>query len=309
MIGLVQKQNGTQVTVSEGSDGKPGLAPTFNPADLDARGYALLKNGLYNEASAVFETFLTQYPGDRRAYAGLAWTAERQWRWKDSIRYWSHCLNAAAQEGSVQATARMGHCFIEIGQLDRAEQLFTSIFDQIEGMVGLANIATLVGPPHVSGQRWDDCIARFPGQIEGILGKAALLISREAYSEADALLLGALAEWPTSIVAAELSAQCATSAKRWTIAQERWGNLISKHPDVATVWSGYARYLAASGDREAETAYFAMFDARPAALAESLLEYHLARDDYGARLLPILAESLGRELPYSRTTRFRCIRL
>ena len=72
MIGLVQKQNGTQVTVSEGSDGKPGLAPTFNPADLDARGYALLKNGLYNEASAVFETFLTQYPGDRRAYAGLA---------------------------------------------------------------------------------------------------------------------------------------------------------------------------------------------------------------------------------------------
>ena len=154
---------------------------------LESRAYQLLDEGLYENAGVIFSMLAKQSPSERAGHAGLAWAAERQWRWKDAIHHWNDCI-ALGDHLRDDAVARKAACLVEIGKVQEASQLLSSVRHRPEAMEGLARLAALQQPQDMARQAWEDCITEFPGRIEGYLGKARFLISREAYDEADELL-------------------------------------------------------------------------------------------------------------------------
>ena len=251
------------------------------PADIEFEGYNLFAQKRYAEAFCLFESLAAAIPNDRRGHAGLAITAEQQWRWSKAIQHWDHCLAISKSVVDLQATARKAHCLTQIGSVEKAEALFGSIGDEFEGLEGLAQIATIQNAQPIAAKLWDKCILRFPDQISGFLGKARLLLSQEAYSEADALLSHIVLVWPESPEAAALWAQCALNAKKWDDAEARWETIMARRLVHRTIHIGYARYLAARGAPSVADAYIEILDDRPNARCEFLISYYLAGTDYG----------------------------
>jgi thioredoxin-like negative regulator of GroEL len=252
-----------------------------DPAELDAYGYRLLGEGLYDAAFESFEQLAAMLPDDRRGHLGLAWTAERQWKWQVAAAAWDRCL-AFSESSPTQLVVRKARCLIETGRIDEGRKLLASAPASVEGMEARAQLAILQETPEAGRHRWEELIARFPDRVEGFLGKVNLFLSRDAYDEAEALLWYVVVEWPDSIAARVLQAGAATAAKNWKVADERWAALVAAYPDRADVRPGYARHLAAHAGASSAQAYFATLVDQPVTLAQCLLEYHLARDDYGA---------------------------
>src|SRR5690349_12987096 len=90
--------------------------PHFNFIELERRGYAFIERCKYEEARKVFEAIALMAPNDRRGQAGLAITAECQWKWMDAIERWTNCLSLKRDDRDIQAIAEIARCFTEIGQ-------------------------------------------------------------------------------------------------------------------------------------------------------------------------------------------------
>lgn len=250
--------------------------------NFEDRGYSLIEQGRLDDASECFASLISSASHDGRGYAGLAYIAEQKWQWKEAIFYWDQYLKTSSHELEPQAVVRKGCCLVETGQIEIAKQVLSSIGDQIEGVVGLADISAIYEPQEVCLQKWEKCIARFPERIEGFLGKANYFLSRNDCRNTEILLLDVLSKWPTSLHAKILRAKCMTSAKNWETAGEHWRDLIGNHPDNMDIQRGYIRYLAYTSDHSAFLDHLTTLIERPAARAEILVEYHLARDDFGA---------------------------
>jgi tetratricopeptide (TPR) repeat protein len=257
-------------------------ARCVTPAEIENRGYSLLRSGFFDQAHTIFETLVALAPNGRCGHAGLAWTAESQWRWGNAIEQWDECIGLATDATDAEAIARKSHCLVQVGRIERARDLLESISDRFEALQGLANIATLQETPLIAGLRWDECMLQFPDRIAGFLGKASLLLQQEAYDEADALLSHVVAVWPESVVGRAWWARCSTLAKDWNLARIRWKFVLDRHSDEREVRNGYARYLGAIADRSTANAYASSLHNNPVAEAEFALEFQLAQDDFGA---------------------------
>jgi thioredoxin-like negative regulator of GroEL len=215
-------------------------------------------------------------------FAYRAWRAESAWQWRSAIQLWDQSIDLAPADRRFQGIGQKASCLIEIGHVREAGALFSSITDRVEGLAGLANLATLQDDPQAAGLRWDQCAAEFPESPLGLLGKAQLLFDREAYALADALLGHGLTRWPESPEIAALWARCATAMKRWTESDRRWKYLLVNHPQAQEVRTGFMRHLAIVGDRSEIAILLSRFVDDPVAVAECLVEYHSTRDDFSA---------------------------
>jgi glycosyltransferase involved in cell wall biosynthesis len=263
--------------------------PDDGPPAIDVWGYALTSAGLIDEANTLFKALATSFPDDFRGYAGLAELAERRWQWKTALECWNKAVPAAPRPCHAQLAARKARCLVQIGQIDLAKQLLISVSDQLEGLIGLARIASMTAPPKTASAHWEHCTKRYPDQIDGFLGLAMSFIDAGSYAEADALLEHAIAVWPESSAARILSARTATAAGRLDMASDRWSILINsegnrEHEHKRDIRVGYARYLGLAGDRNGAEKYLAYLVDRPAEIAEFLLEYHLAQNDLEAAI-------------------------
>jgi thioredoxin-like negative regulator of GroEL len=247
--------------------------------DFEREGYAFVASGNFDQARATFEKIVEAVPKNPRGYAGLACVAEYQWAWIEAIKWWTHCTTVGGDREN-RAIARTAHCLVEIGRIEQARDLFESIPEQFEGLEGQARIATMQSTALVAGLRWDECMLQFPNEVGGFLGKASVLLQCEAYEQADELLCHTISVWPDSPAAGDLWARCATAAKKWEEANARWNALLNKHPDYRSIRTGYARHIAAFGDKSSADAYLASLAGRPIAIAEFLLDYNVACEDY-----------------------------
>lgn len=251
---------------------------------LKSRGYALLATGQYEAAGKVFNALAAQHPERHDGYLGLVDVAQLQWRWPVALEQCDKCLEVAPPEMRVDLIRKKADSLIQMGHFDEAKQHLETIRDQLLGVEALAQIATLTEQPHIAAQRWDECAAKFPGEPTGFLGKARLLFNREAYAEAGALLEHVVATWPESVAAAALWGRCATAAKNWQTAKNRWQQIVTKYEAHTEVVGGYARYLAAVDDQVAFHAYLDRIQSDTRAATELRLEYYLAGDNLGAVL-------------------------
>ena len=270
---------------------------------LLSRGYGLLHGAKLTEAETVFRSVHERLPDDARPWIGIAWTAERRWDWTAAIVAWDRCVPSADPAIELQAVSRKAHCLIETGGLDNAHSLYRSISHTIEGLEGLARLSGMRDTPDITAQHWDNCAARFPDSPVGVLGKANLLFQREAYRDVNSLLVNVTSIWPASEAAHVLWAKCATAAKDWSAAKERWKSARDRFGDTNEIRLGYIRYLAAVEDKSATIAYLAQLTADPAALTACSLEFHLARDDYGAAI--VAARELAKIEPEEPIHQFR----
>lgn len=248
---------------------------------LEGRGYQLLDDGKFEQGRAIFSELALRAPSERRGHAGLAWTAEHQWRWHDAIRHWEACI-ALDDDLRDNAIARKAACHAETGQVREAHRLLASVAYRPEASDDLANLIATQEPYPAGRQAWEICIDRFPGRIESYLGKVRLLFQRESYDEVEAYLGDVLQAFPDSVSARALQAECSVALKNWPVAAQRWRDLIASSMGAEDALNGYVRYLAVIGDRAALDTYLAQFSEKGIAAIQCLLEYHLARDDYGA---------------------------
>jgi len=255
---------------------------TLNDPEAGERhGYELLRTGRYNDARAVFAELIARYPEDYRGYQGAAWTAEVSWQWREALSQWDKCLTFAGADRD-SAVLRKAHCLRRIGEIDKARTLFASLAHQVEGAVGLAKLVGEQDGEAAAAAEWDGCIDRFADCVEPHLGKAEYLIERDDYASAEAILGRIVETWPESVAARIRLAQCAAASKDWATAEERWQAALESFGKNAEGRKTFARYLAVRGDFARLTLWMAKIVDQPAAFAECLIEYHLARDDYGA---------------------------
>jgi thioredoxin-like negative regulator of GroEL len=231
-------------------------------------------------AAANAGTAVPSAGGSEVQEEALARAAELHLSWRAAVEHWEKCAATAAHEPKIQALTRKAYCLIELGQLDLASGVFASLSDHFEGKKGAAEIAVLQDGIRHADALWDECLARFPDDVAGVVGKSELLLRREMYEEAERLLARSVVTWPESGQVAALWARCATAAKNWEVAGARWKRVLAKWPSEREVRQGYIRYLAALGDAAAVNQYLESLAGEPAALTECALEYHIASDDF-----------------------------
>jgi tetratricopeptide (TPR) repeat protein len=259
-------------------------APTPSGTDAEAlerQGYEKLRAGLRDRANAVFAALIAEYPEDHRGYQGAAWAAEAGWQWRTALGYWERCLALAGTDRDA-ASFRKAHCLNQIGEVDAARALFASLPDQLQPALALARLITAQDGPAAAAAEWDRCVQTFPGHAEAHLGKAECLMARDAFADAEAILGKVVEKWPQSTTARVRWAHCAAIRKDWKTAEERWKSVLDRFSGDAGVRKTFMRYLAVRGDFARVTFWMAKLAEQPVAFAECLIEYHLARDDYGA---------------------------
>jgi tetratricopeptide (TPR) repeat protein len=250
---------------------------------LDSRGHDAFNAGEYDKSGKFFEALVAKFPLFAGGYSGLALLAVRRWKWSEALDLWGRSSKLSPPNLQPDITRRKAECLVKIGRINDAVELLSTIRDRLPGIEGLAEIAVSQQPHHIAGQLWDECTAKFPADPQGPLGKSQLLLSRQAYAEAEPLFKYMVELWPQCVAAAVLWARCATEAKNWHEAASRWQYVLDCHELNSDIIGGYARYLAAINDRVAAHVFLdRLGDAR--AIAGFQLEYHLAADDYDATL-------------------------
>jgi tetratricopeptide (TPR) repeat protein len=251
------------------------------PESLERQGYEKLQSGLLDRARAAFSELIARYPEDHRGYQGAAWVAETGWQWRTALGYWEQCLALASADRNA-AAFRKAHCLNQIGEVDAARQLFSELPGHLQAALALARLATAQDGPVAAAAEWEKCIQNFSDNAEAHLGKAEYLMARDAYADAETILGKIIGKWPQSTTARVRWAHCAAVGKDWQTAEERWEPLLDKFSGDAGVRKAFMRYLAVRGDFARVTFWMAKLAEQPVAFAECLVEYHLARDDYGA---------------------------
>jgi glycosyltransferase involved in cell wall biosynthesis/Tfp pilus assembly protein PilF len=249
-------------------------------AELITGGNKLLKRGCYEHASVMFEMVLSACPNDYRAHAGLARTAEHQWRWRTAVARWDRCSKLMPNEISIEAVSRKAHCLIQIGAIDEARNLFVSIKDHFEGVAGQARLAIMLGSPESAVEWWEKCTRQFPNQIDGFLEKARNLVDLARYTEADQFLWKVVSTWPNSKRASVLWANSPAAERNWKAAEARWKVVLARHTDNAFVAIEYARYLATSNISQDGDLCRVTLPADPIVRTKFLREYYLAQSKY-----------------------------
>jgi predicted Zn-dependent protease len=263
------------------SQGQPNKAASTDAESLNRQGYEKLHAGLLDQASVVFSELIARYPEEHWGYQGVAWAADAGWQWRRALAHWEKCLTLPNADHSA-ASLRKAHCLIQIGEIHGARAVLADRAHEVQAAVVLARLIVQQNGQQAAAAEWDKCIEKFPGQIAPQLGKAEYLMGREAYTEAEAILGRIVESWPQSITARVHWAHCAAIRKDWASAEERWKPVLDRFCENPEVRKAFARYLAIGGDFARFTSWMSKLAEEPIAFAECLVEYHLARDDYGA---------------------------
>ncbi|HET6521978.1 MAG TPA: glycosyltransferase family 2 protein, partial [Geminicoccaceae bacterium] len=255
---------------------------------LAMQGYALLETGATEAAGRAFAALVRAFPEEPEGHAGLAYLAERRWRWGAAIEHWDRCLALAAPAARPARLARKALCLAETGEVGPAAALLEEALGtgppQIETLEARARLAELQGPPALARQRWDECIRHCPEEIRGWLGKARHLGGIWAFDEAMALLEDAIGRWPDVPAPRVLRASLAVAMRQWPLAERLWQETLRQFPDDPEALLGHLGHLGARG-RGAEGARLARARTPPGRLrTRCLLELAVAGRDLDAAL-------------------------
>lgn len=268
------------------------------------RGYALIRLRRFDEAENSFRAQIDLSPGSHEGFEGLAWAAEEQHQWASAINYWDRCFDFGNQAARKRACTRKAYCFLEIGQVDKAREIFLGLADNYPddpaGALGIARIASAQGPIALARDLWEGLVDRFPDLLEAQLGKAEHLLETDCLEEADVVLRETQERWPESSSASALWGRCATALKQWDRSNTFWTEVLERHPRDMQTCVSYSAYLAAFGDSVRAEEFFSSLP-NELVRSECRLEYHSTQEDLGRALDDARAVvQLGPENTYKR---------
>ena len=136
-------------------------------------------------------------PGNPYAAYGLADSLRGMGRDEEAAPCWNRVLQS--DPANHQAMTRAGDCFLRLGRLERAEQLFHAALDQRfdrAALTGLARLHRERGAPEAAARCLEAILAQLPADAPAMLQLAELLAETRGVADARNYLLAQRAAHP-----------------------------------------------------------------------------------------------------------------
>jgi len=167
-------------------------AATPSPADGASLGWALLANGLTDEADKVFRVLARQYPRLPAALVGRARVAMNRALWHEAYLRWDQAFERFGRSADWAWREGQGSVLFNLGRLGEAETAFRQVVETAplrpDGYVGLALVAMRSERWQTALEHWDAALADADGSIatDWRLGRARSLLKLNRPDEAEA---------------------------------------------------------------------------------------------------------------------------
>ncbi|WP_306601015.1 lipopolysaccharide assembly protein LapB [Geothrix sp. 21YS21S-2] len=157
----------------------------LNPAQVNVQtlvGNIHRKAQAFDRAAACYRLALAHDPGNTFAIFGLADSLRGLGRFEEARPFWEELLR---RDPSQQVLTRAGDCFLRLGLLDRAQEMFerslVSGFDKAT-LMGLAKVQRLGGEYDVAHQIYRQILERHPGDPRTLALQAETVAEQTAAS-------------------------------------------------------------------------------------------------------------------------------
>jgi tetratricopeptide (TPR) repeat protein len=241
----------------------------FSPREVNAyrRSAALLRQlGQADDAELVLGEAALKFPESIEIATDFAWFAHDRRDWPEALKRWNAVVTGFPQipdgrRGAAQA-------LMELGRFDEASQVLTPasrLFpDDVAVKVLSGWLATHRRDTDQAESIWKDVRKHSPEMVDGYLGYALALRDAGRFSEADVQLQDAAARFPQNEIVAMDLASLAERTKNWSMAIQRWRDVVKQFPDTDRSHVGLANCLEASGQpEEAESVIQSALDRLP----------------------------------------------
>jgi putative sugar O-methyltransferase len=205
--------------------------------------------GQLDHAEAALTEGLERFPDRIEPYLELARLAERKGASEQALRWWSEARKRFPAD--ARGPAGMAAALIQLDRLDEAEatliQMSTAFPDQFNPLHDLARLAERRRDWETAARHWAEAQGRFPDVHLPYTAGAVALLELGRSGEAEALLQGAIARFPSEVSVRHGFASLAEMQKDWPLALERWEDICKTFPDSWVSYWGTVRALRALG--------------------------------------------------------------
>ena len=147
----------------------------------------LLQNNQIPEARQTFNKLIRKYPNQPQGFVGLARIAQHQQQWERALKLWNNCFTKFPQLASSQWYSSKAYTLLELGRLAKAEQQFFNLNEthpeQLDGLVGLAQVAQCQQDLELALARWKNVIVTFPNYVDAYVQYCAINLQLERFQE------------------------------------------------------------------------------------------------------------------------------
>ncbi|MDY7002946.1 MAG: tetratricopeptide repeat protein [Cyanobacteriota bacterium] len=253
------------------------------------KGNALINLSRFNEAEAVFQQLIEEYPNQPRGYEGYArvaqsfadWELARE-RWENAISHLPDDINFRFQKGNV---------LIKLSRFDEAETVFQEIIEQYPqhycGYDGYGRVADSLADWELALERWENAIAKLPQHFNFYLQKGDVLANLFRYEEAETWWEKVIALYPDRHEGLSKSAALARLLGNREFALQRFEQTIEKFPGHIPAYCEAAKESIAMGRfAEAEETFLQALQRNPNDLT-LLLQGGILASQQGSRELAL----------------------
>jgi tetratricopeptide (TPR) repeat protein len=210
---------------------------------------ALREDRKFDEADAIFEQAIAQFPKSFNLLKEYAWVAHHRRNWAEAHARWRAVSDAFSDRHD--GLAGEGIVLREAGALDEADAVLEQALEKFPGHAGLLTERAWVASRRrdwpEAAKRWGAVYTGFPDRQEGYFGLAAALRELREFDRAEAVFANALERFPPSPNLLAEHAWLAHRAKDWPTAIARWRTLKASFRDHTAGYSGLAAALNESG--------------------------------------------------------------
>ncbi|BDU72725.1 tetratricopeptide repeat protein [Mesoterricola silvestris] len=136
----------------------------------------------FDRAEACYRTALDLEPGNGYAVFGMADCLRGLGRWEEALPLWEDLLR---RDPDQQVLTRAGDCYLRLGLLDRAQEMYERSlvhgFDKAT-LLGLAKVQRLGGDYEVAHQIYRQILERHPGDARTLALQAEAVAEQTAAS-------------------------------------------------------------------------------------------------------------------------------
>jgi len=215
-------------------------------------GTCLVDEGRWEEAEAILQEGMTKLPDRAELFIDHAWYAEWKGDLPEALKRWEtvKTLFPHCPEG-YWAT---GKTLMDLGRLEDAEVLLAPSLRMFPDDRHVLEINGWLASRQRSVQKadeiWAEFRSRFPDEMAGYLGWAAVLRAEGRLLEAETLLIEAEKREPSNVWVALELANVQTDRYDWDKALARWRKIVADAPHMSEAYEGLVKTLMAMGNIE-----------------------------------------------------------
>jgi tetratricopeptide (TPR) repeat protein len=200
------------------------------------KGNVLIKLSRFDEAEAVFQEIIEQYPAHYCGYDGYGRVADSLADWELALERWENAIAKLPQHFNFYL--QKGDVLANLFRYEEAETWWEKVIalypDRHEGLSKSAALARLLGNREFALQRFEQTIEKFPGHIPAYCEAAKESIAMGRFAEAEEKFLQALQRNPSHLTALLQGGILASQQGNRELALERFERAIEfYHPQKA----------------------------------------------------------------------------